>query len=100
MREATLKEALKKVSNDAAKIVSQRNALLEREQAMQETLTTDFLKFFEKERDRMEKMFFVELSSMTSNFTRLVKEQRLFSSPEKQKYERELSIVEKSTTTK
>ncbi|CBZ32411.1 unnamed protein product [Leishmania donovani] len=54
MREATLKDALKKVSSDAAKIADQRAALQEQEKVMAAQLTAQFTSLFEEERQRLE----------------------------------------------
>ncbi|KAG5483572.1 hypothetical protein CUR178_08238 [Leishmania enriettii] len=54
VREATLKDALKKVSADAAKIADQRAALQEQEKLMTAQLTARFTSLFEEERQRLE----------------------------------------------
>ncbi|KAG5484452.1 hypothetical protein LSCM1_07821 [Leishmania martiniquensis] len=54
VREATLKDALKKVSADAAKIADQRAALQEQEKLMTSQLTAQFTSLFEEERQRLE----------------------------------------------
>ncbi|GET86747.1 hypothetical protein, unknown function [Leishmania tarentolae] len=54
MREATLKDALKKVSSDAGKIANQRAALQEQEKLMKAQLTSQLTSLFEGERQRLE----------------------------------------------
>lgn len=63
-REATLQTALKKVSADAAKLVSQRNALQEQEKQLKAVLTKEWSTAFEGQRSGYERLFLEERSAL------------------------------------
>ncbi|KPA75828.1 hypothetical protein ABB37_08343 [Leptomonas pyrrhocoris] len=87
MREATLKDALKKVSADAAKNADQRAALQEQEKQLTALVTSKFTALFEEERQRLEDMSTDAVTDMQNQFVAWVGQQQDGVIERRRKYE-------------
>ncbi|KAG5484832.1 hypothetical protein LSCM4_07602 [Leishmania orientalis] len=87
VREATLKDALKKVSADAAKIADQRTALLEQEKLMTAQLAAQFTSLFEEERQRLEDMCADAVTDVQSRFMEWIAQQQDGAVERRRRYE-------------
>ncbi|CAG9570417.1 hypothetical protein LMJF_12_0110 [Leishmania major strain Friedlin] len=87
MREATLKDALKKVSADAAKIADQRAALQEQEKVMTAQLTAQFTSLFEEERQRLEDFCADAVTDVQNKYMEWVAQQQVGALERRRRYE-------------
>ncbi|KPI86358.1 hypothetical protein ABL78_4584 [Leptomonas seymouri] len=87
MREATLKEALKKVSADATKNADQRAALQEQEKQLAAVVTARFMAVFEEERQRLEDVCADTMTDMQNTFAAWMGQQQDDALESRHKYE-------------
>ncbi|CAM37387.1 hypothetical protein, unknown function [Leishmania braziliensis MHOM/BR/75/M2904] len=87
VREATLKDALKKVSADAAKVADQRAALQEQEKRMTAQLTAQLTSLFEEERQRLEDICADAVTDMQNTYREWIAQQRDAAVERRRKYE-------------
>ena len=87
LREATLKDALKKVSADAAKNADQRVTLQEREKQLTAFLTGKFTALFEEERQRMEDLCTEAVTDVQNQYVAWVGQEQDGAQERRRKYE-------------
>jgi hypothetical protein len=87
VREATLKDALKKVSADAAKNADQRVALQEQEKQLTTLLTAKFTALFEGERQRLEDICTEAVTDVQNQYVMWVAQQQDSALERKRKFE-------------